>query len=132
MPPSAAFPACLSLRQLRLPVRLGVGEEERAMAQDVLVDIDFYYELPPACAEDDSGDYLCYHQIAEEIRLLLASRPFRLIEFLTMEIYRRLRVRAPEGVKLRVMLRKPAIGLGYVEGGAGFCYSDMPCGAGAP
>lgn len=122
----ASYQSVLSIHGLTAEIHLGVGEEERSVRQRVVVDVRFYLPEPMESAGDDNGKYLCYYGISEKIASLCMAKPYRLIEFLTMEIYRLLRGLVPEPVKLQVTLRKPEVLLPYVTGGSSYRYSDLP------
>lgn len=121
-----AYPCALAINRLKAEVRLGVSAEERAAPQEVEIDVRFYLPSPPAAATDDDGKYICYHSLGQKIHALCAQREYRLIEYLAHEIYRLLRGKVPEEVKLWVKLRKLHLPLSYMEGGASYSFTDLP------
>src|ERR1700754_1846700 len=119
------YPSILALRQVRAQVRLGVGADERATPQDVLGDIRFYLPTLPGAARDDEGDYLSYHGLGERVYEVCTKKAYRLIQFLTHEIYRVLRAELPQEVRLCLRLHKVRILLPYVEVGASYTFTDL-------
>jgi FolB domain-containing protein len=124
--PAQAYASVLSLNALSVKVSLGVTQEERSRPQDVRIDVRFYLPAAPAAATDDEAKYICYHGIGEKVKALCARKPYRLIEYLTHEIYRLLRGAVPRQVKIGITLTKPVIGLASARGGASYTYTDLP------
>ena len=65
---------------LRLQAHVGVGDEERANAQELVIDVELGLDLAPAGASDDlkaTVDYEAVCALADEV---VRSRPFQLIE----------------------------------------------------
>lgn len=123
------YSSVLILERLKAQVHLGVGPEERRKAQEVAIDVRFYLPQPPPAAKTDNGEYICYHDISAQIHALCVRQEYRLIEFLTHEIYRLLRKETPAEVKLWVKLHKLRILLPYVEGGTSYTFTDLPASA---
>lgn len=131
---NSSYPAVLSVNKLRLSVRLGEHAAERERPQPVEISLRFYFpELPPACGDD--GDlFLCYDKIAQEIINYTCSREFRLIEYLTMEIYalvkEHLAVSLPETLRndtrIWLMTHKCIPPVPAILGGTSFTYTDLP------
>jgi 7,8-dihydroneopterin aldolase/epimerase/oxygenase len=93
------------IRGLELPVRIGVPEAERAGWQVVGADVEL--ELRPRFDElnDELAGTLDYQAVAEEIRVLAAARPRKLLETLAAEIVGAL-LRHPMVATVAVELRK--------------------------
>jgi FolB domain-containing protein len=121
----ADYPSVIALHTLRVKVRLGVGEKERAVPQDVVIDVRLYLPHLPAAAESDDAEYLCYHSLSEKIHALCVAKEYRLIEYLTHAIHRLLRASVPSEAKLWIKLRKPHILLDYVQEGASYIFTDL-------
>jgi len=66
--------------EIRLQARVGVGEEERATAQEILVDVELFLDLAPAGRSDDLAATVDYERVCELVDEVARSRPFRLIE----------------------------------------------------
>jgi len=100
----AKYPGVLTLKSLRLPVHLGVTQEERSSVQEVVVDMKFYFEeWPEGASTDVIGDTICYGEMAEKIKAFCASKGFALVEHMCHGIYEMVR----EGVdsKVKIWLR---------------------------
>ncbi len=123
--PVTSYASVLALHALEVDIHLGVGEEERARPQKVIIDMRLYLPSLPGAAESDEGDYICYHTLSEKIRALCLEREYRLIEYLAHAIHRLLRESVPAEIGIWVKLRKPQILLPYVRGGSSYTYSDL-------
>jgi 7,8-dihydroneopterin aldolase/epimerase/oxygenase len=92
--------------ELRLQARVGVGEEERARPQDLVVDVELGLDLAPAGASDDLAatvDYDALCALADEV---VRSRPFQLIEAVAEAIAAAVLERF-EATETVVRVRKP-------------------------
>lgn len=124
--------AVLSIERLRLMVRLGEWEPERAEPQPIELTVHFYFhDLPSAC-QDDDGEFICYDKVATRLSQLVASKEFRLIEFLCMqahgvireEIVSALGEAAAAKVGVRIRLHKVQVPIPEMVGGAAFEFRD--------
>lgn len=118
--------ACqMKLNNLEFPVRLGWGSDERAGFQMVSINIELVFPEPPAaCQNDRLEDTICYHRLTEQLRDYLGGQSFRLIEYLTRELYCRLRELLPAGIGIQVQTtKKPAIK--ELTQGVSFTYGDL-------
>lgn len=123
----AAHSAVISLNKLRVQLRLGWSEAERATAQSVDVSVKFLFDTPPkGCVTDALEDTVCYDDIAQAIRAHCAGREFRLLERLGKELFDVVRTNI-EGrqAKLWVRVTKCAPPIEGVES-SDFVYSDLP------
>jgi dihydroneopterin aldolase len=129
------LPAALHLNQLRLHVHLGEGSAERAVLQDIDVSVSVYFmDLPAACGDDD-GKFICYNKLADVLRAKATSQPYRLIEFLCMQLYAAARgeiVRAmgedAASIYITLKLNKCHPPVQGLIGGSSFEYTDLPTG----
>jgi dihydroneopterin aldolase len=105
----------LAFEELRLRVRLGCGERERATPQGVALGLSIRFaEPPPACHSDRLEETVCYAELAEAATKCCAGREFRTIEHLAHQIWQALLPLLPPGavLGLRVTkLRPPVRGL---------------------
>lgn len=124
-PEAKAYPSTLAIRRLTAKVHLGVGDEERAIPQEVSVDVRFHMPALMSSATNDSGEYICYAPICEKIQDLCTAKPYRLIEYLAHEIHRLLRAEIPDEVRLTVMVLKAPALLPFV-GNTSYSYTDLP------
>lgn len=116
----------LRVNRIRLGVRLGCEKEERAQAQHVEVDLAFY---APELAEPslaDKGDFICYDKISNALDAMCKGKEFRLIEYLCVEMFNKVRSMAPQEVKIALTVTKCQIPVSFVLGGASFSYTDLP------
>ena len=74
------------VRKLRLPVFIGVPEEEREKAQDVKVSLVIETKEGLNDLQDEIAGTIDYYQVTEAIRTLAGERPRKLIETLAEEI----------------------------------------------
>ena len=127
--------AALSINNLRLSVRLGVGEGERERPQAVELNARFYFEELSECAiNDESQKFICYDSICNRLLNYVDGKEFRFLEYLTMDLHRVIHDNLEEQLgeqrtsKLRIWLqiRKLAAPVPYMTGGAEFTYSDIP------
>ena len=112
----------LSLKQLRVPVFLGVTSKERAEQQLVKIDLKLIFrDLPRACATDRLEDTLCYATLASNIRQFCSTKVFHLIEHLGYQLYQFIK-QSLAGVDINLCIHKnpPIEGLD----GSIFCISD--------
>ncbi len=116
----------LAIHKLSADVHLGVGKEERQIPQKISIDIRFYLPQLMSSSVRDDGEYICYHGISEKIYALCISKEYRLIEYLTQEVYRLVRKETAEAVKIWIRLYKTRILLPYVENGTSYTYTDLP------
>lgn len=107
----------LNINQLAINISLGWPDDERARLQEVLIDIHINCPTTPkACETDHLDDTHCYRQLIEKLRTHLTTKPFKLIEHVTREIYVFTKAGLPEDYQVHVSLtKKPMItGLGSV------------------
>ncbi|MDQ8039207.1 MAG: dihydroneopterin aldolase [Rickettsiella sp.] len=78
----------LILKNLNLDVKLGQTEKERSTTQSVLVEIKLQFtEVPAACITDKLKDTFCYAVLSHKLQEFCNNRSFKLIEFLSYQIY---------------------------------------------
>ena len=91
------------LRDVRARANVGVSEQERAEAQDVLFDVELHLDLAPAAAADDLSLTPDYVEVAALLRKMAGERPYRLLEAMAeVTANGLLRGFAPERVVVRV------------------------------
>lgn len=78
----------LSINGLQLSVFLGVYPEELLKKQLVKVDLKLQFlEKPKACLTDNLDDTYCYDRLVQTLKSQFNERRFKLIEYLTHELY---------------------------------------------
>jgi FolB domain-containing protein len=97
----------LALHDLRFPVYLGWGDEERATTQTVRIDLDIHYaSQPQACVSDTLEDTNCYQQLCDCIQSVCQQKSYRLIEHLCYAIYERIKKNIPNNALIKVCTHK--------------------------
>lgn len=117
----------LSLNGLKIPVRIGYGEEERKNPQTIRFDVRVRFStLPKGCTSDDLQDTLCYDEIAQKIRRVSTRQEYRLIERLAWDCYLLLRETMPADSSLGIRVTKEIPPIEGLTEGASFCVGDGP------
>lgn len=123
----------LVANRLQLAVHLGFYTGERAKPQPVEVSFRMYFPTAPAQTMNDEATFIDYGMLCKSIQEFVATREFKLVEFMGMEIFRHLRgvIDAHEGrdIRLWLKLNKIAAPVPGLTGGASFIHSDLPAGA---
>lgn len=112
------------LSGLELGVLLGWLPEERSREQTVVLDIQIHFRQPPlACHTDELVDTYCYDALTQLIKNHLQAREFKLIEYLSREIYDICKKHFSNAARIDIRLtKKPKIK--NLTGGASFTYGD--------
>lgn len=124
------YPFALNVEALKIPVILGVTEDERRFPQEVTVWVRVYYSEPPAGMAIDHSHYLCYDEMCQAMLKRAMRNEFHLIEYLTAELYSTLRDIVPDEAKIWLKIHKdlPPSLVGYMVEGASATYTDLPPG----
>jgi dihydroneopterin aldolase len=80
----------IRVRDLRLRTRIGVSDEERAVAREVIVDFDLETDTRRAGVSDELADTIDYHQAVVAVAELVENAETRLLEHLAEKIAARL------------------------------------------
>src|SRR6478609_2073794 len=99
----------LRLRGVRVPCHMGVGDAERAAAQELIVaaDVELAGRCYPAADElDRAADYAKIVRIIEEIA---TAQAFRLLETFALRVARRLVDSWPAAERVRVAVTKAVV-----------------------
>lgn len=134
--PRLIFPASLSLHTLSLMVYLGYGEEERATAQEIHVDITLYLSNPPRSSVEDGVGYLCYHSLCSMLESCTQDKSYALIEYLATHYAHTLEAWLAEakqeaGIKsvyYLLRLHKCHAPVPALHGGASYSCTNLPQG----
>ncbi len=73
----------IHLREISCQAHIGVTEEERAVAQRILLDLILHLDLETAAQTDDLEQTVDYRQLVEEIRAAVGQGCYALLEALT-------------------------------------------------
>ncbi|HTO69293.1 MAG TPA: dihydroneopterin aldolase [Myxococcota bacterium] len=118
--------ALLEFRGARLAVRLGCGAEERAVPQQVDLDVAVRFaELPAACESDKLGDTVCYAELIDAAREYVRRREFQLVEKLGRDLLAVLRPLVPPGAELWLRVTKLRPPVADLAGGVSFALGDF-------
>lgn len=79
-------PDQIEIRNLRVSTHIGVPDEERSTAQELLVTLLIQPNLTFRAMEDAIGNTVDYAAVCETVQRTAAERPRRLIETLAEEI----------------------------------------------
>ncbi len=74
------------MRGLRVKTRIGVTEEERSEAREVIIDLEIETDLARAGLSDELGDTVDYAAVAGSVAKLVAGAESRLLEHLAHQV----------------------------------------------
>jgi len=75
------FTGVFHIKQLVIPLHLGVTPKERANLQEISIDLKLYLKaLPKGMVTDDISDTICYDKICTQITSAIEKKEFKLIE----------------------------------------------------
>ena len=103
----------LTVKELALPIHLGVSRKERNILQEVLFSVEMeFFEKTPAEKTDSIESACCYEKACRIIRDCVQGREFHLIEYLAREVLGALTKEFPSvRVSLTVHKNPPIKGL---------------------
>lgn len=96
----------IQLRGVRLQVRVGVPDEERATPQQIIVDADLDWDIRAAAAEDDFSETIDYAAVRNTLDEVASAQPWRLIETIAERMAAALLDQYPTP-RVRILLKKP-------------------------
>ena len=76
----------IAIRGLEVMAHVGVPEEERAVAQRLLIDLRFASLARPESLDDDITQTVDYHAVSRRVVEISVARPRKLIETLADEL----------------------------------------------
>ncbi|MET0156198.1 MAG: dihydroneopterin aldolase [Rickettsiales bacterium] len=124
--PPVAAGAVLTVRDVRVAVKLGATEGERAAPQEVSVHLDVIFRKPPyGCVSDDLKNTLCYDALCKKVESLCADNAFALIERFAFAVYEALKQDVGEANGLVVQAVKISPPVDCMRGGAAFTCGDL-------
>ena len=95
------------LRGVRLSTHVGVPDDERRAAQEVIVDLDLLTDIRSAAERDDFALAVDYAAVRGTLARVASERPRKLIETLAEEMAAAV-LREYAVTAVRVVLKKPA------------------------
>lgn len=91
----------------RIPVHVGITEEERIPVQEIIVDAELSFDLEKPADTDDIQTTVDYAVVCEKLWAIAQSKPHSLIESIAGEMVKEVLASCPvDAVKIRVS--KPA------------------------
>lgn len=97
----------IQLRGVRLMAHVGVPDAERAVAQELVVDVDLDYDIRAAAAADDFAQTIDYAAAREVLARVADAQPYRLIETMAERMAAAL-LSEFATPRVRVLVKKPA------------------------
>lgn len=104
--------ACsLSINQLTLAVSLGWPDHERLEKQTISLSFTVQFATPPlACNSDQLKDTVCYSLLIRDLRKLIETKTYHLIEHLGHDAYQHIKNHLQSEALVKVsVLKHPAI-----------------------
>ena len=104
------------VKNLVVPCKVGVTQEERAKKQNVIVDIEVFCDLSQAGTTDDLNKSISYSEIQEKITDFITKGDFKLLESLaegvvTQILNNSLASKVVVAVKKEKYAEKPIMGI---------------------
>ena len=114
----------LEINKLILPVVIGVGKEERAIAQKIEFNLTIkFVSLPIACKSDNLIDAICYDNLVKLIKEFCLNKEFKLIEHLCFALHQHLKnsLNLESQLKLQICKSPP---IAEIKGNCCFVIED--------
>ena len=115
MPRSMTDPAMLDrmfLHGIEVHGRHGVLDFERRDGQRFVIDVDWWLDTDQAVTSDRLSATLCYKQLHDCVRDVVAGQPWSLIETLADRLVVRLFEHFPQIARVQVTVHKPEAPIG--------------------
>jgi dihydroneopterin aldolase len=123
----------ITVNRLQAHAHIGFYTGERAKPQPVEICFRLYFPEASPCTFNDEADFFDYGQLCKVLTDFIATRDFKLIEFMGSELFRHLRAhldeRGGQTIKLWLRLNKIAAPVPGLIGGASFTSCDLPADA---
>ncbi len=123
----------LTIEHLEMQCHVGFYDEERGKCQKIAVSLRLYFPEAPICCEDDHAKFLDYGMLAEHLTEWAQAGEFRLIEYMGMQAFRRMRAyldaHGCANVMLWLKLTKCDTPVKNLRDGASFIHADLPPGS---
>ena len=111
----------LRVHQLKIPVRLGCGKDERARPQWVEWDIECHFRTAPKASETDRlEDTVCYDQLARRLSAVCERQEYHLIEHLAAKALIEIEPLLLSISEIRLSVRKLSPPIAYENKGTSF------------
>lgn len=119
-----------TVERIEMMAHLGYYDDERAKRQPIEITFRLYFPEAPECFGNDFGKFIDYQKIIAIMDSMIVEREYRLIEFLTHELYHVIRnyldAHKAADVKVWIAVTKLKPDIPQMQGGAKFIYSDLP------
>jgi len=94
------------LKDLRYDVVMGQFEPERLSKQEIVIDLEFSFDMSVCIESDDVKDAICYDEVEQEIGKLLGYKDFHLLETMAEYLKKELFTSYPM-TWLKILIKKP-------------------------
>lgn len=113
----------LNISDVRLWIKIGCSDEERALPSCISFDIQLHLRDIPALQSDKLEDTICYAEVVSKISQFCQERSFNLIEFLAAQVHEMIKnlVNLPAN-KIIVKATKLSSPIANIVGGVSFVY----------
>ena len=104
------------VKNLVVPCKVGVTQEERSKKQNVFIDIEVFCDLSQAGAANDLNKSISYSEIQEIVTVFVSNGEFKLLESLAEDVAslilkRSIACKAVVAVKKEKYAEKPMMGI---------------------
>lgn len=100
----------ITIRDLKVPTKVGVTDEERSTPQTVVITIEIAADLKQASASDRLEDTIDYGRVAVEVAELVRASETKLLETLAEAIASHIgRLNGVQGVTVEVVKESPPV-----------------------
>lgn len=96
------------IAELPLRCRIGVGSEERAQPQQLILDVELWLDLSAAAATDEIDATVNYSTVCDVAGEVVERRPYALLESLAGSLIEELLGQFSAVLQVSVLIRKPA------------------------
>ncbi len=127
---SSHYGSMFTVERIEMMAHLGYYDDERARRQPVEITFRLYFPKAPECFGNDTGKFIDYQKVIVLFEEMIITREYRLIEYLTHQLYQVLRefldVRGEQEVKIWMAVTKLKPDIPQMQGGAKYIYCDLP------
>ena len=115
----------LKIKEITLPVFLGIYEHEKITKSIVKIDIELSFpQQPDSCNSDEYKNTLCYEKITSFLERNFSGKNYDLLEYLSQLIFESIKKEFCQDILVRLEVRKYSHGLKNVVGYVGFSIDE--------